>query len=489
MLNESEIGKLVKDYGEGIPGFVPPARRRRAVLSFALSASAVVAAAVAGVVLLSPRAEAHGYAQMIRALRGAKTMSAVAYTKGVDGKYHLGWREWLDGDRWAFERFIPRPKLHKIYLITPQGYSVNYLDAGVTTREPSGWDFTLGKKTIVDWVIAENDIGLADAPQRMSELPYVPLIDGHKVRELRFDKQEQDMPGYRTIETVWIDSTTNLPVRCQVQDKEPDHRWSESITDYQFDVPIDGKMFAPRFEPVVDIAADEARLSNEWNQHPAAASPLSDVLDAQEAPDGSLYLLYEGDWTPTEVSGADGQAYVRAWDFHPGGFQGDSMAQKFSVGGREVKGVIFVPATLHETRTSAFAVKLQRAPKNWDQKSPLAGPQDHLAVRARDCGDWPDYTYDLVLSELFLQADAGRARAQAKALEDAGNIDDALRMYRTAYRDRQSSFSTIAYRELVPAERMLRKAGRVLEADQLRAQIDTERALDPNVEPAAKPVP
>jgi hypothetical protein len=126
---------------------------------------------------------------------------------------------------------------------------------------------------------------------------------------------------------------------------------------------------------------------------------------------------------------------------------------------------------------------LRHADTDWNSVKVLPGEPEALSVRARACDKWPDYTFELVLSQAFLGTDVARPAAEAKALEASGDIDGALREYREAFETGKKYISSIAYRQLVPAEKMLRKAGRTAEADAVKAEIEAGRAADPNVEP------
>ena len=113
----------------------------------------------------------------------------------------------------------------------------------------------------------------------------------------------------------------------------------------------------------------------------------------------------------------------------------------------------------------------------------LPGPTDRVSVQARTCGRWPDYAYDLVLGDFFLQTDIACAETQAKACAERGDLDGAVQMWKDAAERVKRFTPSTAYRRLLPAEALLRKAGRIAEADDLLKVIAHDRSLDPNVAP------
>jgi len=477
-MNENEIARKINEFGTGLPRFERRARKPK-VTGFAIYAAAAILVGVTVFVSI-PRAQASGFQEMVFALKGVRTMEAITYSRHSDGTYFPIEHQWMSGSKLAVEAKM-NGGMHMIAISTPTDYIVNLMAMGVTTREPDAWDPFHGKTTALDWVTEDNDFGVVGAERTMKRLDS-PSLNGRKAYILRYEKSKEPS---RTVETIWVDSQTNLPIRCSVQESDhitlangttQDHH-SDIYTDYQFDLPVSDSIFAPRFSPVVDVAARQTELVRKWQAEPLAKGRKATVLDAQVSNDGSLYLLYPLGYAPAEVKGARGEKYVKAADYQPGGVRGDTKTDdRLSEFGKPIWGAVFVPTKLGNAHEQSFEVTFRPvAQQGWLKIETGPGPSETLSFSARDCMNWPDYAFDLVLATYFLQVDMSRALAQAKALESAGDIDSALTMYLEAFERQKQIPPPHEDRSLVPAEAMLRRVGRSSEADALRVQIEASR--------------
>ena len=437
-MNGDRIEQMIKGYGEAMPSFQTRPRRRR-IRPLALSmAATLVAVAFLFVFLLTPSAEARAYQRIVSALKDATTMEAVTYRRGVDGRYVVVGRTWIRGATVAGEAFMTS-RLHRLYTLSSTDYVVNLMDMAISTRESSPEDPLHGQTTALAWVMAAYDFGVIGAEKHTRRLS-APPMGGRPVYALQSVKDE---PGLsRSTQTIWVDSATNLPVRCAVLvfDSTAPKPPEDSYTDFKFNVKIPDEIFRPQFKPVIDIAVRQKELMERWQRQPAVQSNQVLVLDAQAALDGSLYVLYAGDWRPVSVRGQDGTRYVEGRQYTPGGVRGDTGTQKrLETFGSRIRGAVFVPVARKGKSATSYVVGFRKC--SWlDHRSAesLAGPMKTLRVTARRCVDWPDYSADLVLCEFFLQVDIAKAQEQAKALEREGDVDGALVAYRKAYECRKA---------------------------------------------------
>ena len=122
--------------------------------------------------------------------------------------------------------------------------------------------------------------------------------------------------------------------------------------------------------------------------------------------------------------------------------------------------MVFVPS--EKSAKAETSVTVSSHPilhEEWFRVKLLPGPTDRVSVQARTCGRWPDYAYDLVLGDFFLQTDIACAETQAKACAERGDLDGAVQMWKDAAERVKRFTPSTAYRRLLPAEALLRKAG------------------------------
>ncbi|RYG38507.1 hypothetical protein EON81_03430 [bacterium] len=476
---------MIREYGDSLPPLQTKARRKapsRKRWGMVALASAFVGAAV---ILTAPSAEARAMGEMRDALNDVRSLHARISIRYGSRRSRLVSETWMKDGVWCFESRKGTPS-HASWILKGERQYMNDLVRGVSTVEPRAGVF-YSAKTALGFVIEQTDTGPMGIDRKTTRTEG-PMTNGRATYQLVLWKAREEAPRENSRTVILVDAKTNLPIWSETTTNLPEMQTSVERSEYEFNVPIFEKQFKPPFEPVIDLAEVQLRLVKEWRQKPVAKAGSATLLDVQMNPEGALFVLFEGTAAPKEVVAADGTRYLQAIDYRPGGTWGDTGTQKRCEG---VRGTVFVPVTLKAPARPRFRIGTgNRGFQNpgssqTDLKS--GGTPGTAEVEAKLCPDWPDYRFEMMLALFFTNVDPRMASTQAAYLAKQGDVDGAVERYRLAYERMKGFISSVAYRELVPAEQLLRSKGRIAEADALSRTMAKDRAVDPNV--PSKPTP
>jgi len=443
-----------------------------------------VAMVAATVVLTTPSAEARALQAMKNALTDVRSMRTTIYLQRGGKSRLFGYTHTTDGT-WRTEGFVGTP-LHKAWIFDEQRQYMVDIARQVTTVEPRIIDW-FPSRTALDYVIAETDTGPMGLERSLKRVDG-PVENGRQTYQLIYYKERQEDQGEFGTEhsraTITVDADTNLPIRSEVRTQLSDREASIERREYEFNIPIPPETFQAPYPPIVNLEKVQNERVAKWRLNPIASTGRGKIVDAQVNEEGALFLLSAGVELPNAVVASDGTRYVFATEFRPGGTRGDTGTQARC---GDLKITIFVPVVGQPTGPN-FRVTI--GPRRDNGQIPTGNDLgDDVTVAAKPCPDWPDYHVDLMLDDALSYAAEQMAAAPAKPLAAEGKIDLAVKHCKLAYTRMRKFVRSIAYRSLIPAEKLLRDNGRIAEADELAQTIVAEKAVDPNVrhDPPARP--
>jgi len=486
-MQENKVENLIQEYGSQLPSFRPdrsPKHHSPRVWRFAMLGvpMAVVAATV---ILTTPSAEARALQAMKNALTDVRSMRATTYLVR-NGKAHLAGYTWTKDGTWRTEGFVGTP-LHKAWIIDEHRQYMVDIARKVTTVEPRIVEW-FPNQTALDYVIAETDTGPM-GPERKLNRVDGPVENGRKTYQLIYYKERPAEENWGPFAessraTITVDADTNLPIRSEVRTELSDREPDVARREYEFNIPIPADTFQPPYPPIIDLEKVQNERVAQWRANPLAGNGRGEIVDAQLNEENALFLLSSGAEMPTSVVARDGTHYIYATDFRPGGTRGDTGTQARC---GDLRVTIFVPIEGRPTTPEFNVTITPRLEKG--RVPPGSKVSDPVTITATRCRLWPDYHVDLMLDDALSFAVELMAAAPAKPLAAEGKIDLAVAHHKLAYTQLRKFFRSIAYRNLEPAEKLLRENGRTAEANELAKTIAAERAMDPNVrhDPPAKP--
>lgn len=490
-MNEERIAETIKEYGRTLPPFSPG--KKKEVRRTWPARPARWVGVISGVVLLgavglnTTVAKAAPGRDMENALRDVRSLHAKTWMRyGTKGKTRLVQETWMKDGVWSVEAFLGT-NLQTEWILTDSLQVVTDPVRKVSTVEPRVATF-FKAKTALDYVIEEADMSGDDAIKKLFRSEG-PSVNGQPTYRLTLTWRREDEGFHdRATVVILVDEKRNLPLWSETTRDTEGYRRSFTRSEYEFDVPVPAEELQPKFLPVVDLAARQNARVAEWTRRPLARAGKTSVLDVQMNREGAVFVLFQGPSVPNALVAADGTPYAHAGDYRPGGVQGDTGTQKRC---GDVRGSVFVPLTLRAPSKPHFRVSVgargfqnpgfsQADPSSTDASVATAD------IAAKTCAIWPDYSVDLMLSRFFLDLSPRMASTQAKYLEKQGDVDGAVERYRLAYERMKEFIKSVAYRELEPAERLLRTKGRKQEADRLAMIIVREKMVDPNTPESSK---
>ncbi|RYG45104.1 hypothetical protein EON79_13380 [bacterium] len=479
-MNEENLQRMIREYGDALPTL--PERPRRSSPVRVGMKGALLLAALAGtaIVLMPPSAEARAMGEMRDALAGVRTFHAKIWMRHGPGKPgRLVSEMWMKGGIWCFESRKGTPS-HASWILKGDRQYMNDLVRRVSTVEPRVASNTI-PKTALDFVIQQTDTGPMGIPRRMTKTDG-PVTDGRATYRLEFWKAREESPQENSRTVILVDAEKNLPLWSETTSHDPDSGWSVERSDYEFDRPVEDRVLQPPFKPVIDLEVRQRARLAAWRGKPVAKAGGTTLLDVQMNEEGAVFVLFEGAGGPTDLVASDGTRYLQAMDYRPGGTWGDTGTQKRCEG---VRGTVYVPVTLRAPAEPRFRFSLggrtfQRPGFSHAEPARPGAQTGSTEVRATPCETWPDYQYEMMLGHFFANVAPRMASTEAAYLEKQSDVKGAVARYRIAYERMKGFLPSIAYRELIPAEKLLRSKGEKAEADALARIIARERAVDPN---------
>jgi hypothetical protein len=453
-----------------------------------VTSSAFVLAATAAVVLWPKPTLASRFELIDHAITNAWSMKSTAIQHRSSGDRVTRTTAYYRG-KWRLDGFLGT-NLENTWIHSDGKAAIWFKrDDFATIGEPYG-SFNDVPRKALDYVLENTNYGSVSEERKIS-LGDTEVWQGREVYKILATRSN----GIYNAEII-VDQATNLPIRADYE-YTVDGRTERYSREYEWNREFDEDFFDASSFPValIDRDAELQQVAEEWREPITtvefgdASSQLRNIFVSETGVVFLAYTIHENEEgrapIPASITDDQGNVYGRTLEYAPGGLYGDTLSstKQIAYGGGVPRFSVFVPADPGPI-AAEINIGWQMGRPTWpassDNDPEFSGETAHTVLAAPRTADqeFPDYSAALVLDRYHWQKRIEIARTRSELLFQEGQLKEAVKWGWIAYSRYGDHIPRIGFRELPLVYDALEAAGKLEEAEQVRARYEKEKLFD-----------